>query len=74
MLSCKCCMAAAIVLKDAVSSNGELIALLRDALSCRTVEADVFTYEGRTLVIARHAPPLQSRFSPMLRIRRANKN
>ena len=39
-------------------------------LSERCIEADVFTYAGRTLVIARPAAPLHDRFSASMRIKR----
>lgn len=34
------------------------------------VEADVFTYGGRTLILAHAAEPMRSRFSAKMRIKR----
>lgn len=64
----------AMVYQNGAISDDELAALLRSALHCSSVQADVFTYGGRTLVIACPAPPLRSRFSPVLKICRAKKN
>lgn len=40
-------------------------------LNGHCIEADIFTYGGHTLAIARPAAPLQDRFSANMRIRRS---
>ena len=54
---------AALVRSGEALSNDELISIVNSArLQCRNgIQADVFTYNGRTLVLARPAPPLLSR-------------
>lgn len=37
------------------------------------VEADVFTYGGRTLILAHAAEPLRSRFSAQMRVKRKSR-
>lgn len=37
------------------------------------VEADVFTYGGRTLILAHAAGPLRSRFSAQMRVKRKSR-
>lgn len=74
MLSADGCKGTAMVYQNGAISDDELASLLRSALHCSSAQADVFTYGGRTLVIACPAPPLRSRFSTVLRIRRAKKN
>ena len=50
-------------------SNGQLCQAMRSALEraglvqWRHIDADIFTYRGRTLVLARPAPPLLRRVS-----------
>ena len=54
---------AALVRSGEALSNDELISIVNSArLQCRNgIQADVFTYNGRTLVLARPAPPLLRR-------------
>lgn len=37
------------------------------------VEADVFTYGGRTLILAHAAGPMRSRFSAQMRVKRKSR-
>lgn len=37
------------------------------------VEADVFTYGGRTLILAHAAEPMRSRFSAQMRVKRKSR-
>lgn len=54
-------------------SNDELISIVNDArLQCRNgIQADVFTYNGRTLVLAYAAAPMLGRFSASMRFKRS---
>ena len=53
-------------------SNDELLSLLDGFLPNgeNGVEADVFTYDGRTLILAYPAEPTRDRFAPKMRIKR----
>lgn len=37
------------------------------------VEADIFTYDGRTLILAHAAEPMRSRFSAQMRVKRKSR-
>ncbi len=37
------------------------------------VEADIFTYGGRTLILAHAAEPMRSRFSAQMRVKRKSR-
>lgn len=63
---------AALVLSGEEPSNDELISIVNGArLQCRDgIQADVFTYNGRTLVLAYAAAPMSDRFSAGMRFKR----
>lgn len=56
-------------------SNGELEDLIKPMAdgSLHGVEADVFTYGGRTLILTYPAEPIRDRFSPKMRIKRKSR-
>lgn len=64
--------AAAVIFEEDDMPDDVLAGCIRHELpfSERCIEADVFTYEGCTLVIARPAAPLRDRFSANMRIKR----
>ena len=64
--------AAAVIFEGDDMPDDVLAGCIRQelTLSERCIEADVFTYDGRTLVIARPAAPLRDRFSANMRIKR----
>lgn len=53
-------------------SNDELLSLLHGSLPDgeNGIEADVFTYNGRTLILAYPAEPMRDRFALKMRIKR----
>lgn len=60
--------AAALLFNDKELTNEEISELFD---SCPSgVEADVFTYAGRTLILAHAAEPMRSRFSAQMRVKR----
>ena len=64
---------AALVRSGEALSNDELIIIVNSArLQCRNgIQADVFTYNGRTLVLAYAAAPMRDRFSAGMRFMRS---
>ena len=64
---------AALVRSGEALSNDELISIVTSArLQCRNgIQADVFTYNGRTLVLAYAAAPMRDRFSAGMRFMRS---
>ena len=60
---------AIIISNEGALSDEQLSSLLQDAIPGQSIDADVFTYGGQTLVIARSSPPLSSRFSARLLIK-----
>ncbi len=62
----------ALILDGEELSNDELMRIVYDAdLSCSaSIQADVFTYKGRTLILAYAAAPLRGRFSAVIRFKR----
>ena len=64
---------AALVRSGEALSNDELISTVNSArLQCRNgIQADVFTYNGRTLVLAYDAAPMRDRFSAGMRFMRS---
>lgn len=64
--------AATLVRDGSELSFEELMSIVHDAglSSAEGIEADVFTYKGRTLVLAYAAPPLRDRFSARMRYKR----
>ncbi len=67
--------AAAVIFEDDSIPADELAGCIREKteLSGGCIEVDIFTYGGRTLVIARPAAPLQGRLSAKLRIKRGGR-
>ena len=63
---------AALVRDGEELSNDELMSLVYDTHLSRAdgIEADVFTYGGRTLILAYAAAPLRDRFSVSMRYKR----
>ena len=64
---------AALVRSGEALSNDELISIVNSArLQCHNgIQADVFTYNGRTLVLAYAAAPMRDRFSAGMRFMRS---
>ena len=64
---------AALVRSGEALSNDGLISIVNSArLQCRNgIQADVFTYNGRTLVLAYAAAPMRDRFSAGMRFMRS---
>ena len=65
--------AAALICDGEELSNDELMSFVNDArLQCRNgIQADVFTYNGRTLILTYSAAPLRDRFSASMRCKRS---
>lgn len=63
--------AAALLFYDKELTNEEVSELFDGCPG--GVEADVFTYGGRTLILAHAAEPLRSRFSAQMRIKRKSR-
>lgn len=56
--------ALALILDGESFTNDELCAKIRSALpteKCRSLDADVYTYDGKTLILAYPTPPLRQR-------------
>lgn len=56
--------ALALILDGESFTNDELYARIRSALpteKCRSLDADVYTYDGKTLILAYPTPPLRQR-------------
>lgn len=56
----------ALIIDGDCPSNELICSKLREAMSigcglCKNIEADIFTYDGSTLVLAYPAPPLRER-------------
>lgn len=55
--------ALALILDGESFTNDELCAKIRSALpaECRSLDADIYTYGGKTLILAYPTPPLMER-------------
>ncbi len=55
--------ALALILDGESFTNDELLSMIRSALPAddRSLEADIYTYAGKTLILAYPAPPLRQR-------------
>ena len=64
---------AALVRSGEALSNDELISIVNSARlpSWNGIDADIFTYNGRTLVLAYAAAPMRDRFSAGMRFMRS---
>lgn len=65
--------ALALILDGESFTNDELCARIRSALPAdgRSLDADVYTYDGKTLILAYPTPPLRQRVKePALRLKR----
>lgn len=65
--------ALALILDGDSFTNDELCASIRSALPAdgRSLDADIYTYAGKTLILAYPAPPLRQRVKePALRLKR----
>lgn len=60
--------AAALLFNDKELTNEEISGLFDDCSG--GIEADVFTYGGRTLILAHAGEPLRSRFSAQMRVKK----
>ena len=60
--------AAAFLCTDKELTNDELLDLF--AGTPGGIEADIFTYGGRTLILTHAAEPLRGRFSAQMRVKR----
>ena len=56
---------------DKELTNEEISGLFDDCSG--GIEADVFTYGGRTLILAHAGEPLRSRFSAQMRVKRKSR-
>ena len=63
--------AAALLFNDKELTNEEISGLFDDC--SRGIEADVFTYGGRTLILAHAGEPRRSRFSAQMRVKRKSR-
>ena len=65
--------ALALILDGDSFTNDELCARIRSALPAddRSLDADIYTYAGKTLILAYPTPPLRQRVKePALRLKR----
>lgn len=63
--------ATALLINDKELTNDEISDLFDGCPG--GVEADVFTYGGRTLILAHAAEPMRSRFSAQMRVKRKSR-
>ena len=63
--------AAALLFNDKELTNEEISELFDGCPD--GVEADIFTYGGRTLILAHAAEPMLSRFSAQMRVKRKSR-
>ena len=62
--------ATALLINDKELTNDEISDLFD---GCPGGEADIFTYGGRTLILAHAAEPMRSRFSAQMRVKRKSR-